>query len=263
MDHNIVVIKPSGDFEQIPGKIIREYDALTIGVYAKLVSLSDGWKMSIKGLAKAFALSEDKIRKSIGMLEVGGWIVRKPIHKDGLLHGWVYMVLGNAAPEESRSRAGISVSQNQTTLISDNTENGEHLNNILQLNNTLKENNRESTTDDLGKIWAEPGDKGKSKKSNSAPIEPAYNSPAFLMWWENLCKEPKWRYKSKQALTMAMNKLAKMTEQEAIVAMKKAIEMSYQGVFRPTERDMEEAVRTSRQEGIYISDLMKNEKNRT
>jgi hypothetical protein len=138
-------------------------------------------------------------------------------------------------------------------------------NNLLSNNTDNKPNNKtDSDCDSVGvsQNGITPKTGSSPRKSNSAPIEPAYNSPAFLMWWENLCKEPKWRYKSKQALTMAMNKLAKMSEQEAIVAMKKSIEMSWQGIFPPTERDMEESVRTRRQEGVYISDLMKNEKNR-
>lgn len=98
--------------------------------------------------------------------------------------------------------------------------------------------------------------------SKDNTIDMAHPSSEFAEWWNTLCKEPKWKHKSKQALTMAMNKLAKMSEQEAIVAMKKSIEMSWQGIFPPTERDMKGVVRTRRQEGIYISDLMKNEKNR-
>lgn len=136
------VIKPDSDFEQVSGQVIREFDVITIGVYAKLLSFGKNWNLNIKGLSKALKLSIDKTRKAITELESAGFIVRKAIYNGNKLKGWEYTIYGNCVEESERSKAGFSVSQNQTTLKSDNTENDQDNNNIFEDNNILKRNNK-------------------------------------------------------------------------------------------------------------------------
>lgn len=135
------VIKPSSNFEQVSWKVIRNYDVVTVGVYAKLLTFGEGWQMNIKGLSKCLGLSIDKVRKAVTTLEEAGYIVRTPIYKDGRLRGWDYVIYGNCVDEAERSNAGFSVSQNQTTLKSDKSENGQDNNKQQQPITTLQDNN--------------------------------------------------------------------------------------------------------------------------
>lgn len=118
--------KPSKDFELVPGGVLRDLDVLTIGVYGKLLTLTDEWETSIKGLAKSFDISEDKARKCINCLESVGYLQRIPRRSvDGrALVGWDYIVLGVQAEENDRTSAGTRLSQNQTSLKSDKSEKG-------------------------------------------------------------------------------------------------------------------------------------------
>lgn len=139
---NIKVVEPVDDYKKIHKSIIKNknIDCTTLGIYVKIVVLGVEWQLNIKGLASVLDLSDAKVRKSIGILEREGYIKRIANHHNGKLDGWIYEVYPMPLEEMQRSNAGyakmdgeldfqscaeFSVTENQTTLKSDNTENGE------------------------------------------------------------------------------------------------------------------------------------------
>lgn len=123
----INTLKPSKDFEMVPGDVIRDMDVMSVGVYCKLLSVEGEWETSIKGLSKEFGLSEDKTRRCINTLEKTGYLKRIPKRsEDGrTLSGYDYIVLGIQAEDKDRTSPGVRHSQNQVSLISGMPENGQ------------------------------------------------------------------------------------------------------------------------------------------
>lgn len=68
-----------------------------------------------------------------------------------------------------------------------------------------------------------------------------YSSPKFADTWQELCRQPKWKKKSIDALQMSLNKIAAYPEDYSIVLMEDAIANDYQGlVFASTPANYEE-----------------------
>lgn len=160
---NIIVVEPTDDYKRIHKSIIRnkDIDCLTLGIYTKIVVLGAEWQLNIKGLSKALGLSDTKIRKSIGLLEKEGYIVREPIRaSNGQMQGWNYFVYPTPIDKSDRSNAGYPkiqfdeqpiaaecetsnrLTQKPTTRLTDNTESGEDNNIILNENIDLINNNK-------------------------------------------------------------------------------------------------------------------------
>lgn len=140
---NIKVIAPRADYEKIPGKVIRAFDVVTIGVYAKLVTEGKNWNLNIKGLARSLGISEDKARKAITELEAAGYIVRTAVQEHGRMCGWEYTINGNGVDEDQRTKAGYRLSQKPTRRYTDKAVNGQEYNNKLKSNYRLKNNNKD------------------------------------------------------------------------------------------------------------------------
>lgn len=163
---NTEIIKPSGDFEQVSGEIIRNYPPLVIGVYCKLLSFGKDWAMNIKGLSKSLNISVDKTREAITMLEEGGFITRTARQgENGKFLGWHYRVYGNPVESSERTNAGVAserfipypadLAKNRqhgkpTTRKTDMSENDQDNIIILKSNNIL-ENKEKDTSEDVSK----------------------------------------------------------------------------------------------------------------
>lgn len=190
---NIKVVEPMDDYKKIHKSIIKNknIDCTTLGIYVKIVVLGAEWQLNIKGLASVLDLSDARVRKSIGILEREGYIKRIANHHNGKLDGWIYEVYPMPLDEMQCSNAGyakmdeecdyqscaeISVTEKQTTLKSDNTENGEDNNNrlniLLDLNNNktynnIKEKELKEKSDTLFEecwiAYKRKGKKGKAK----------------------------------------------------------------------------------------------------
>lgn len=80
----------------------------------------------------------------------------------------------------------------------------------------------------------------KAVKNSGANLELPFNTPAFAEGWAALLKEKKWKAKSESALKKSLEKLKGWGERKALVAMDIAIERGWQGIFEPSQRDMEE-----------------------
>lgn len=162
---NIIVIEPEDGFKRIHKSIIRNknIDCLTLGIYTKITVLGAEWQLNIKGLSSALNLSDAKIRKSIGILEKEGYIVREPIRGEkGQMQGWNYFVYPKPIAEQDRSKAGYPkiafgetqvaaenetdcdrLTQKPTTRLTDMSESMEDYNNRPNEYIDLNKNNKE------------------------------------------------------------------------------------------------------------------------
>lgn len=62
-------------------------------------------------------------------------------------------------------------------------------------------------------------------------MELPYDSDAFKESWTRLITTPKWKKKTESQLEFTLNKLKRVSEMDAIVAMDEAFERNYTGVF--------------------------------
>jgi len=134
---NITILKPDNDFEMVPGAIIRNNPSVTIGVYCKLLSFGENWKLNVKGLATTLEISQNVVRKVLSQLELQGFLSRTPHYIGGKLRGWDYVVYGNCLPEDERKHPAlrkISTTENSVLSKISNTENREGNINILESN---------------------------------------------------------------------------------------------------------------------------------
>lgn len=160
---NIFIDEIQSSYTRISNEIINNenINSFTIGVYCKIMCLGKSWKLNIKGLAKTLGESDSKIRAAMKSLESEGYMTRTPVHSDGKLRGWDYRFHHTPVSDENKTQAGLSEKADlqcgddnfnvsdfrqhcfQTTLISDNTENGEDtiLNNELNIYNENNNNN--------------------------------------------------------------------------------------------------------------------------
>jgi hypothetical protein len=78
------LIKPDSNFTMVANSIMRKkgQSLKTIGLYAYLLSLPDGWRFSISGLASVLADGKDAIRAAVRELEELGYL-RRVQSRDG------------------------------------------------------------------------------------------------------------------------------------------------------------------------------------
>ena len=106
MAGNIKIIEPKDNFQKVSKDIIFNdcVDALTLGIYVKILTLGKKWELNIKGLASVLRLSDAKIKYSLNLLEKVGYIRRVHIQGDnGRFVGFDYYVGAVPFPEDERT----------------------------------------------------------------------------------------------------------------------------------------------------------------
>ena len=146
---NITIIESESRFKKIDKSLIENHniDCLTLGIYAKLIVLGKKWQLNIKGLRQHLGISDEKVRKSLSLLEREGYILRTPVRNEkGQLVGWNYTIYPTPINEDDRSRAGVKKQQTRDDEIptppkTDHSDNGGDNNNRLneQIDLTEKE----------------------------------------------------------------------------------------------------------------------------
>lgn len=75
----------------------------------------------------------------------------------------------------------------------------------------------------------------KVKVKETVKVKPTlifnFSSEKFITIWQLLISQPKWKKKTNDALQMALNKMAKVDEQQAIQMMENTIAGGWQGIF--------------------------------
>ena len=146
---NITIIEPVSRFKKVDISLIENerIDCTTLGVYTKLIVLGKKWNLNVRGLRKHLGLSDEKVRKSLSLLEQEGYIVRTPCRNEkGQLVGWDYAIYPTPVSEDERSKAGAGKetpnSDLPSTPKSAHSDKGGLLNNrinkIIDLNNIEK-----------------------------------------------------------------------------------------------------------------------------
>ena len=89
-----------------------------------------------------------------------------------------------------------------------------------------------------------PSDNNKKEKGSNTPasaLSLPFSSDKFRETWEMLCEEKEWKKKTRNALQMALKRLAMYDEQFAIELMEKTIEKGWKGVvFDATDAKYQE-----------------------
>lgn len=107
--------------------------------------------------------------------------------------------------------------------------------------------------------------KNKNIKENISPLSPLtknspseeaaplpYTSEEFRNTWEVLCRQPKWKKKSKDALRGNLKKLAGYPEDVAIKMMQNSINNDWQGLFPLKAEDIRNANFTEKREDPIV-----------
>ena len=207
---NITIIEPVSRFKKVDISPIENerIDCTTLGVYTKLIVLGKKWNLNVRGLRKHLGLSDEKVRKSLSLLEQEGYIVRTPCRNEkGQLVGWDYAIYPTPVSEDERSKAGAGKETPNSDLPS--TPKSAHSDNGGLLNNRIKEtidlNNREKET--ISKDIA----KKEEAPTNRMNIPLPFECKELRGLWKELMTYPEWKKKSAHAIELRVKTLTRLS----------------------------------------------------
>lgn len=247
---NITIIESVSRFKKVDISLIENerIDCTTLGVYTKLIVLGKKWNLNVRGLRKHLGLSDEKVRKSLSLLEQEGYIVRTPCRNEkGQLVGWDYAIYPTPVGEDERSKAGAGKetpnSDLPSTPKSAHSDKGGLLNNrineIIDLNNIEKESiskdipKKENDSLSLMSPKTPLGEKEKSsakKKEKPLPFE----DEELRKMWEELVKYPDWQRKTDHAIDLRLKTLARLAKGDVNYAraiMRQTLEKGWQDFY--------------------------------
>lgn len=247
---NITIIESVSRFKKVDISLIENerIDCTTLGVYTKLIVLGKKWNLNVRGLRKHLGLSDEKVRKSLSLLEQEGYIVRTPCRNEkGQLVGWDYAIYPTPVSEDERSKAGAGKetpnSDIPSTPKSAHSDKGGLINNringIIDLNNIEKESiskdipKKENDSLSLMSPKTPLGEKEKSsakKKEKPLPFE----DEDLRKMWEELVKYPDWQRKTDHAIDLrlkTLERLAKGDVNYARAIMRQTLEKGWQDFY--------------------------------
>ena len=247
---NITIIESVSRFKKVDISLIENerIDCTTLGIYTKLIVLGKKWNLNVRGLRKHLGLSDEKVRKSLSLLEQEGYIVRTPCRNEkGQLVGWDYAIYPTPVGEDERSKAGAGKetpnSDLPSTPKSAHSDKGGLLNNrineIIDLNNREKESiskdipKKENDSLSLMSPKTPLGEKEKSsakKKEKPLPFE----DEELRKMWEELVKYPDWQRKTDHAIDLrlkTLERLAKGDVNYARAIMRQTLEKGWQDFY--------------------------------
>lgn len=247
---NITIIESVSRFKKVDISLIENerIDCTTLGIYTKLIVLGKKWNLNVRGLRKHLGLSDEKVRKSLSLLEQEGYIVRTPCRNEkGQLVGWDYAIYPTPVGEDERSKAGAGKetpnSDLPSTPKSAHSDKGGLLNNrineIIDLNNREKESiskdipKKENDSLSLMSPKTPLGEKEKSsakKKEKPLPFE----DEELRKMWEELVKYPDWRRKTDHGIDLRLKTLARLAKGDVNYAraiMRQTLEKGWQDFY--------------------------------
>ena len=207
---NITIIEAVSRFKKVDISLIENerIDCTTLGVYTKLIVLGKKWNLNVRGLRKHLGLSDEKVRKSLSILEQEGYIVRTPCRNEkGQLVGWDYAIYPTPVSEDERSKAGAGKDTPNSDLPS--TPKSAHSDIGGLINNRIKEtidlNNREKET--ISKDIA----KKKEAPTNRMNIPLPFECKELRGLWKELMTYPEWKKKSAHAIELRVKTLTRLS----------------------------------------------------
>lgn len=110
------------------------------GILSNMLSLPEDWDYSLAGLTTLSSDGMSATRSAIKELEEHGYLIRRPIRKDGRIADWEYVIFEH--PQQAEQQFEKQVVENQ------------HIENNTQLN-TNKSNTNKSNTKEINNIPTE------------------------------------------------------------------------------------------------------------
>ena len=207
---NITIIEPISRFKKVDISLIENerIDCTTLGVYTKLIVLGKKWNLNVRGLRKHLGLSDEKVRKSLSLLEQEGYIVRTPCRNEkGQLVGWDYAIYPTPVSEDERSKAGAGKDTPNSDLPS--TPKSAHSDIGGLINNRIKEtidlNNREKETISKDIV------KKEEAPINRMNIPLPFECKELRSLWKELMTYPEWKKKSAHAIELRVKTLTRLS----------------------------------------------------
>ena len=207
---NITIIEPVSRFKKVDISLIENerIDCTTLGVYTKLIVLGKKWNLNVRGLRKHLGLSDEKVRKSLSLLEQEGYIVRTPCRNEkGQLVGWDYAIYPTPVSEDERSKAGAGKDTPNSDLPS--TPKSAHSDIGGLINNRIKEtidlNNREKETISKDIV------KKEEAPTNRMNIPLPFECKELRSLWIELMTYPEWKKKSAHAIELRVKTLTRLS----------------------------------------------------
>ena len=207
---NITIIEPISRFKKVDISLIENerIDCTTLGVYTKLIVLGKKWNLNVRGLRKHLGLSDEKVRKSLSLLEQEGYIVRTPCRNEkGQLVGWDYAIYPTPVSEDERSKAGAGKDTPNSDLPS--TPKSAHSDIGGLINNRIKEtidlNNREKETISKDIV------KKEEAPTNRMDIPLPFECKELRSLWIELMTYPEWKKKSAHAIELRVKTLTRLS----------------------------------------------------
>ena len=191
---DIVRVIKSKDYTTICNRIFkdRRLSLKAKGLLAMLLSFSDNWNLSIKGLIAILKEGETAIRSTMNELIKNGYVERERVkNKKGVLIGIDYTVF--ESPKLNSPRLGFPNVDNQVQVSNNiinnqsNKDNSkiEFFNEVMAFDNFTKE-----MLNDFFEYWSEPTKKGIMKKDT---MKTWATSRRLKTWAKN---ESKWMLNS-------------------------------------------------------------------
>jgi hypothetical protein len=191
---DIVRVIKSKDYTTICNRIFkdRRLSLKAKGLLAMLLSFSDNWNLSIKGLIAILKEGETAIRSTMNELIKHGYVERERVkNKKGVLIGIDYTVF--ESPKLNSPRLGFPNVDNQAQVSNNiinnqsNKDNSkiEFFNEVMAFDNFTKE-----MLNDFFEYWSEPTKKGIMKKDT---MKTWATSRRLKTWAKN---ESKWALNS-------------------------------------------------------------------
>lgn len=190
---DIVRVIKSKDYTTICNRIFkdRRLSLKAKGLLAMLLSLSDHWELSIKGLEVILKEGRTSIRSTMNELIQNGYVERQQIRENNKFIGVDYIVF--ELPKSQNLTAGNLTSQNQTQ-VSNNLSNNQ-FNKANSKNQFFDEvmsfkDFSKAMLNDFFEYWSEPTKKGVLKKDT---MKTWSTSRRLKNWAKN---ESKWALQS-------------------------------------------------------------------
>ncbi len=190
---DIVRVIKSKDYTTICNRIFkdRRLSLKAKGLLAMLLSFSDSWNLTIKGLEVILKEGRTSIRSTINELIKHGYVEREQVRKEGMFVGVNYIVfespkLQNLTAVNLISQNSLQVSNNiiNNQFNKDNSKN-QFFNEVMAFKNYSKE-----MLTDFFEYWSEPTKRGVLKKDT---MKTWSTSRRLKTWAKN---ESKWALNS-------------------------------------------------------------------
>jgi len=190
---DIVRVIKSKDYTTICNRIFkdRRLSLKAKGLLAMLLSFSDSWNLTIKGLEVILKEGRTSIRSTMSELIEFGYVERQQIRKDNKFIGVDYIVF--ESPKSQNLTSGNLTSQNSLQVsnnIINNQSNKDNSKNQFFIEVMAFENYSKELLNEFFEYWTEPTKKGVLKKDT---MKTWSTSRRLKRWAKN---ESKWALNS-------------------------------------------------------------------